>query len=753
MQRSWLLYAKRSLKREKGAGSFYSDTCKKKKEKQMKRMLFALSALCLLAGAAQAADALVAIGESGTKIGAGIIKSDKSGLDAEVGNMFGVANTGDVDGMVYFSYSDLAGVTLPPTLQAGTYTFTARIGNNGDGNGFSGLNDISSGTNAVGGNVAGFFTTLGDTTANKNNMYTEFNAISGVAYTAPTEAAPANDAWTTWTFTWLVAEGSSAIGTDPYFAVYTRTGADGGGNGFWDDSILSFTSAGGANFAPVAINQNLTIFPDTTTNITLEGTDIEGSSLTYEVTGNPENGTLVTNGALPNLTYTPDTDYQGIDSFTFTVNDGESNSAPATVTITVTNQVPTADAQNLVLFADTTVAITLTGSDPDSGPNNMTYTVGSPAHGSLIGIAPDLTYEPTLGYIGDDSFTFTVSDGLADSDPATVSITVNDPAVSGPATISVNFYAGDDADIDDHQLTGAEVAGLNNDTSWNNISVGNGGAHNSAGAIFVSTVLTDSDGDTEAATIAPSVSSTWFVGYCANSAAEDEELNLAGSNQDDLYNSYLALNGPGGDGSPADAAVLVISGLGEAYTKSGYNVIIYSDSDKRPATAVTRQSIFALTPEGSTNVFTKFTEDDFNPSTPVTNTFSGTFIEGDSSEDGTDYSNYVVFSNLTASGFSLDVYADAAGGRGAINGFQIVANGPLVTSIDDFGVGVVAGESAVAFSWTTVSGASYGVEATSDLVYGTWSKILTGIDGINGVLSVTNNITEDQQFFRVYLEE
>jgi hypothetical protein len=66
---------------------------------------------------------------------------------------------------------------------------------------------------------------------------------------------------------------------------------------------------------------------------------------------------------------------------------------------------------------------------------------------------------------------------------------------------------------------------------------------------------------------------------------------------------------------------------------------------------------------------------------------------------------------------------------------------------------VVAGESAVAFSWTTVSGASYGVEATSDLVYGTWSKILTGIDGINGVLSVTNNITEDQQFFRVYLEE
>lgn len=695
----------------------------------MKRILFGLSAV-LFTGVAQAADAPVAIGEAGTKVGAGIVKTTKNSLNAEAGKMFGVGNSSDVAGMVYFNYSTLAGSTLPGTIQPGVYTFSARVGK--DGNlVYSGLNDISTGTNSLGGSVAGFFTTLNasDVTVTKNNMYTEFNAISGVAYTAPTEADPADNAWTTWTFTWIVAEGSPVIGTDPYFAVYTRTGAGGGGNGYWDDSILTFIPSGAGNIPPVAENQDITMLPNASINITLSGTDIEGSNLTYEVTGFPSNGALVTNGALPNLTYTPDTDYQGVDSFTFLINDGESNSAPATVAITVTNKVPTADAQSVVTFADTDLDITLSGSDPDNGPSSLSYSYADPTNGTLSGTAPNLTYTPASGYVGGDGFTFTVSDGLATSAVATVSITVNEaPAATG--TISVNFHVGNDADAqDDHELTGAEAAGLDNNTFWNNINVGPAAGSSSPGTIFPSTMLTN-DAGTSAATIAPSTNSSWFVGYAASAASVRAELGLPG-NHDDLFNSYLALNGPDGDGTPADAAVLEITGLGDAYTNGGYNLIIYSDSDRRNTGTNNRRSEFMVVGGGSTN--TVFVEDDDLATT--VNIFDGTYIMSDLVEDGPDYSNYTVVSNLTAGSFTISIYSDD-GGRGAISGFQIVPNS--TPAIENFGVEMVSGE--VVLSWD--GGGTYNVMTNQDLVYPNW-----GVAEPDASSPITIGIGREPQLF------
>ena len=67
--------------------------------------------------------------------------------------------------------------------------------------------------------------------------------------------------------------------------------------------------------------------------------------------------------------------------------------------------------------------ITLTGSDPDG--DTLAYALAATTtHGTLGGIAPELTYTPDAGFTGDDGFTFTVSDGSAESQPATVLITV-----------------------------------------------------------------------------------------------------------------------------------------------------------------------------------------------------------------------------------------------------------------------------------------------------------------------------------------
>ncbi|VGO18381.1 beta strand repeat-containing protein [Pontiella sulfatireligans] len=179
---------------------------------------------------------------------------------------------------------------------------------------------------------------------------------------------------------------------------------------------------------PVADAQSVDVVQNSFVDITLTGSDLEGSNLTYSVEDTPTNGVLT--GTAPDLTYTPTTDYLGPDSFTFTVYNGGTTSAPSTVSISVNmQQPPVADAQSVKAEKNSFVDITLTGSDPEGSP--LTYDVGTPTHGVLTGTAPDLTYTPNTDYEGADSFTFTVNDGEANSEPATVSIEVVVPPPAG----------------------------------------------------------------------------------------------------------------------------------------------------------------------------------------------------------------------------------------------------------------------------------------------------------------------------------
>jgi hypothetical protein len=96
------------------------------------------------------------------------------------------------------------------------------------------------------------------------------------------------------------------------------------------------------------------------------------------------------------------------------------------------NSPPVASNQSVTTAEDTAKAITLTATDADG--NALSYSiVASPAHGTLSGTAPNVTYTPNSGYSGSDSFTFKANDGKADSNTATVSITVT--------TVSVTFAA------------------------------------------------------------------------------------------------------------------------------------------------------------------------------------------------------------------------------------------------------------------------------------------------------------------------
>ena len=206
-------------------------------------------------------------------------------------------------------------------------------------------------------------------------------------------------------------------------------------------STKVYTVIASVNVAPVATSQSVTVTEDVAKPITLAATDANGDLLTYSVLTQPANGTL--SGTPPNLTYTPASNYNGADSFTFRANDGVLDSATATVNLTVTavGDAPVALAQSVLLGINLATPITLAATDAEGSALSYVI-VTAPTSGTLSGTAPALTYTPANNYIGTDSFTFKVNDGTSDSAEATVSLTVTALNYTWNTAVAGNWSEG-----------------------------------------------------------------------------------------------------------------------------------------------------------------------------------------------------------------------------------------------------------------------------------------------------------------------
>ncbi len=284
------------------------------------------------------------------------------------------------------------------------------------------------------------------------------------------------------------------------------------------------------NSAPAANACLITTDEDTPISGILAANDADNDDLTFSKVSDPYHGSVTIN-ADGSYTYTPTTNYNGFDSFTFKADDGaiESESATVSITINSINDVPTlesaipdqsetvgeafsytfgadvfadADGDNLTYTAaplpngitftagtrtfsgtpttagttsvvvaaddskggtvtetfdivitevpnsapaanaclittdeDTPISGILAANDADN--DDLTFSkVSDPYHGSVtINADGSYTYTPTTNYNGFDSFTFKVGDGTIESEPATVSITVN-PVNDAPTVVS-----------------------------------------------------------------------------------------------------------------------------------------------------------------------------------------------------------------------------------------------------------------------------------------------------------------------------
>ncbi|MDA1013984.1 MAG: tandem-95 repeat protein, partial [Planctomycetota bacterium] len=269
------------------------------------------------------------------------------------------------------------------------------------------------------------------------------------------------------------------------------------------------------NDVPTADNQTVTTDEDVAKPFTLTGSDADGDSLTFVVVSQPTNGSL--SGTAPNLTYTPNANYHGSDSFTFKTNDGTVDSALATINLTVTsvNDLPTADNQSISTNEDTAKAITLTGGDIDGDP--LTFIVVSPpANGSLSGTAPNLTYTPNANHHGPDSFTFKSNDGTADSALAAITLTVtsvNDVPTADNQTVTTDedvakpfTLTGSDADGDSFtfMVVSQPTNGTLSGTAPNLTYTPNANYHGSDSFTFKTN---DGNVDSELATVAWTITS------------------------------------------------------------------------------------------------------------------------------------------------------------------------------------------------------------------------------------------------------
>ncbi|WP_371188823.1 Ig-like domain-containing protein [Thalassotalea maritima] len=223
------------------------------------------------------------------------------------------------------------------------------------------------------------------------------------------------------------------------------------------------------NLAPVATDDSTITNEDVAVDITplVNDTDANRDDLNIESFTQPANGTVKLSGNT--LTYSPNKDYYGLDSFTYTVTDGEmvSNTAIVYVDVTAVNDAPvigTIPALNL--DEDTNGTMVVIASDVDNDPLTIDN-ITQPQFGSVSVNENKLIYTPNKDYFGQDTFSYTVTDGVEISNEGNVEVnvaSVNDaPIITAidPITISegetatVNVVA---TDIENDTLTYKTIA-------------------------------------------------------------------------------------------------------------------------------------------------------------------------------------------------------------------------------------------------------------------------------------------------------
>ncbi len=211
-------------------------------------------------------------------------------------------------------------------------------------------------------------------------------------------------------------------------------------NGNTAQGTVTIDVTGNVNNPPVAADDLVATGKDMPVTIDPLANDTDGdgdalSLLTYDAAA----GGNLTENPDGTLTYTPNTGFVGTDSFAYTVTDGNGGTSTATVTVNVAavNNPPITADDFVATDKDMPVTIDPLANDIDGDGDALSLlTYGAATGGNLTG-NPDgtLTYTPNTGFVGTDSFTYTVTDGNGGTSTATVTVNVTAASPHDPSTL------------------------------------------------------------------------------------------------------------------------------------------------------------------------------------------------------------------------------------------------------------------------------------------------------------------------------
>ena len=258
--------------------------------------------------------------------------------------------------------------------------------------------------------------------------------------------------------------------------------------------------------APVALNTTASGAEDASISGQAAATDVDNPILTYTLVTGPQHGALTFNQDGTYL-YTPVANYNGPDSFTFLADDGSLTSNTGTVSLTVTpvNDPPVINPDTASVTSGGILSIpvaSLLANDTDVDGDTLTITavaMGANPHGVVQLINGVITYTPNAGYVGTDTFTYSVTDGhIASPVTGTVTVTVTTAA----ATYTAGSQGNDVIDLSgqtgpqlvagqggDDTITGGSGADSLNGGAGNDVLKGGPGADSLTGGAGADTFV------------------------------------------------------------------------------------------------------------------------------------------------------------------------------------------------------------------------------------------------------------------------
>ncbi len=419
------------------------------------------------------------------------------------------------------------------------------------------------------------------------------------------------------------------------------------------------------NDDPVALDDVATTDEDTPVSIDVlsNDSDVDLDTLSISAVGAPSNGAAVINGL--NIDYTPALNFNGTDSFTYNVSDGNGGTDTATVTVTVNpiNDDPVAVDDADTTDEDTPVTIDVLANDSDVDGDTPGVTgVTQPANGSVTFTAADVTYTPNADFNGSDLFTYTIGDGNGGSDTASVDMTVtavNDDPVAvddadttdedTPVTIDV---LANDSDVDGDSLSVASVTQPVNGlvtSGGTNVSYTPNADFNGTDT-FTYTIDDGAGGALDTATVTVTVTAVNDPPIAGDDSAttdEDTMVSVAVLTNDDDPVEGDTLSISSVTTPPANGSTL-ISGANIEYTPNpnfnGADSFVYEidDGNGGTASATVNITVNSINDAPTTSGLADFTVNEDSP--PVNVDLSTIFSDVDIATNGDTLSYTVAFS-------------------------------------------------------------------------------------------------------------